>query len=57
MTLNEISNIASLRIYFPVSQPQFKLSLCLHFEEFQPIYAYKGYVYKKCYTTIKHTAV
>ena len=57
MTLNEISNIASLRIYFPVSQPQIKLSLCLHFEEFQPIYAYKGYVYKKCYTTRKHTAV
>ena len=22
------------------------LSLCLHFEEFQPIYAYKGYAYK-----------
>lgn len=38
-----VSNIS--RTDFPVFQPRVMLSLCLHFEEFQPIYAYKGYAY------------
>ena len=34
-------------MFFHIFQPDVMLSLCLHFEQFQPIYSYKGYAYKK----------
>ena len=42
-----VLSYASLQKYFLIFQPQVMFSSSLHLKEFQPMYAYKGYVYKK----------
>ena len=42
--------VTIINVSFLIFQPKNKLNLCLNFNEYQPIYAYKPYAYQKEYT-------
>ena len=43
-------------MYFIIFQPKDMLKICLNFNEFQPIYVYKRYAYKKeCMAAFQNT--